>query len=126
MASFNTEKDCCILHDLFDILFGIVYQNRARLMDMSEDKQKFTRGRSELLYKHQGLNFYSLLLSCFKQHGGVESDDPTIPDQEVMFVDVSRMSAAGILTIHDKIALIMRLLTPGNPGCPRYIVLSGD
>ena len=126
VASFNTEKDRCILNDFFDIVFGIVYQNRARLMDISEEKQKFTRGRTELLYKHQGLNFRSLLLSCFKQHGGVESDDPTLYDQEVLFVDVSRMSAADILTIHEKIALIMRLLTPGNPGCPRYIVVSGD
>lgn len=56
----------------------------------------------------------------------MRSDDPTALDQLVLFVDVSRMSTADILTIHDKIAPIMRLLTPGRPECPLHAIASRD
>lgn len=59
-----------------------------------------------LRYKHQGINSRSLLLSCFRQHGGIEPDHPSEVDQDVLLFDVSRMSGADFLTIHDKLELI--------------------
>ena len=125
-ASFNSNRDRCILNEFYDIAFGIVFQKREELLDISANARTMRRGESNMPYKHQGISFRSLVLSCFKQHGGLEADDPTNFDQEVLFVDVSRMSAADILTIHDKIALLAQLLSPGNPGCPRHVIVSGD
>lgn len=36
------------------------------------------------------------------------------------------MSSADVLTIHQKLSLLYLRLKPGQPGCPRFIVVSGD
>lgn len=64
------------------------------------------------------INFHSLLLSCFKPHGGAESLQVENDEQEVVYIDISRESATDSLT--------GTLLRPGTTGCPRFVILSGD
>ncbi|PXF42222.1 hypothetical protein BWQ96_08050 [Gracilariopsis chorda] len=125
-ASFNSKEDRDILVEFCDLVFGIVLENRSRLLAVSHSKSMYRRGRKELEYKHQGIYFRLLLLSSFKQHGGADFEDPSLFEQDIVFVDVSRMSASDIMTIHRKLSLIAELLTPGNPGSPRFVVVAGD
>lgn len=74
---------------------------------------QYKRGNREMAYKHQGTNFRTLLLSCFSSHVGENSKSPELYEQAVLFVDVCRMNAANILTIHQKLSLISELLRPG-------------
>ena len=126
VSSFNSPTDQCILNDFYDVVFGISYQNRDRLLGSSGESATYNRGQREILYKQQGLNFRSLLLSCFKQHGGADPESEFLYEQDVVFVDISRMSAADILTIHGKLALLKQFLRPGEEGTPRHIIVSGD
>ena len=77
-------------------------------------------------YKHKGVNFRTLLLSCFQRHGGLDNSKPSLYDQEATLVDVSCMSTANALTIHAKISMLKDVIRPEEPGRPRYVVCGGD
>ncbi|PXF47001.1 hypothetical protein BWQ96_03191 [Gracilariopsis chorda] len=124
-SSFNSVADKNILEDFYDMVFGVVLSRRDDLLGSSASSQ-FQRRTATLPYKNQGVNFRTLLLSCFSPHGGSDRSAPYLFDQDVLFVDICRMSAADILTIHQKLSLIKDLLQLGEDGSLKYVVVSGD
>lgn len=100
ISGFNSEEDRHILNDFTDVVFGIVHKHHERLLGTSLTRATYKKGKSKPKYKHQGLNFRTLFLSCSNQHGSLEVSNPSLFDQDVVFVDVSRISAADILTTH--------------------------
>ena len=52
VSSFNSPTDQCILNDFYDVVFGISYQNRDRLLGSSGERATYNRGQREILYKH--------------------------------------------------------------------------
>ena len=126
ISSLNSKEYQSVLTDFYDIEFVAISEKRSELLGTGREPMQYRRGNTEMAYKHQGVNFRTLLLSCFTPHGEMDSKSPELYEQDVLFVDVYQMNAADILTIHQKPALISELLRPGQPDFPRFVVVSGD
>ena len=125
--SFSTPESQIILDRFNDVVFGITALFRNALVGGHEQKNSeynaSTREQFGYRCSSPPINFRTLLLSCFKPHGG--APEPTF-DQHVIYVEISRDSAADILSVRRFLNLIVEQLKPGRPGCPRYVVLAGD
>ncbi|PXF42589.1 hypothetical protein BWQ96_07684 [Gracilariopsis chorda] len=107
------------LQAFYDVVYGKFYAERGRLLRPGHYKAGSDSASG-------GLNFRTMLLSCFKEHGGVSRNDPLLLEQKVVFIDIREEIASDIMTIHAKIAQIRDLVRPGEDGSPRYVVISGD
>lgn len=126
VSSLHSENDKNILNDFMDLCFGTVLQDRSDLLGVSETTRTYKRSTQSNSFKHQGTNFRTLLLSCFKPHGGLSKSHPSLYDQDILFVDISRLSAADILTIHQKLSMLEGLLKSGRRGGPTHVIVTGD
>lgn len=110
-----------VLSRFNDVLFGIVclYGNQILGGKMCRREEYNTSTMNELSHGLCGrpVNFRTLLLSCFNPHGGAP---------HVVYVEISRDSAADILTVRRFLRLVEEFVKPGTDGSPRYVVISGD
>lgn len=127
--AFTQPNDVKTLEYFCDVVFGLNFTHRDKLLGNNSDMQSFSenkmRNRAQLTGKRV-INFRSLVLSAFKPHGGGSEDDVFLYEQEVVYVDISRESASETITVRRMLNLIQSLLTPGRPGCPRFVVVAGD
>ena len=129
-----------ILEDSFDVVYGVVIVHREKLFDTTSATQpalqqparspescaELRNRKKSVLTEKQLINFRSLLLSSFKPNGGIGANDASEDMQDVVYVDISRESAADKLTVRRMLAMIQKLLRPGERGCPRFVAVAGD
>lgn len=96
------------------------------LLGVPARKLSYKRRNTAFDYEDQGISLRMLLFASLKHYGGLEATDASLSDQQILFVDVSRDSAADILKIHKKLALINASLKPGRLRSPRYVIVCGD
>ena len=72
------------------------------------------------------VNFRSLILSCFQGHGGAAKSDEMIKDHYVVYVEISRDTAADVLTVRVFLQLVQDHVHPGTLRSPKCVVVSGD
>lgn len=130
IRNITNVEHTVLLNKFNDIVFGLVCLYRQQLVGgkeaASSEYNSGTRGEFRHGVDGVALNFRSLLLSAFKPHGGRPVTDDSLHDQHVVYVDISRDSAADILTVRRFLNMISTQLRPGDPGRPRYIVIGGD
>lgn len=126
---YSTSYYGLILRQFNDILFGIVCTYRNQLLGEKEAMSgEYNTGTGEMFsngLQSSAMNFRTLLLSCFKPHGG-KGGGGFITDQHVVYVEISRESAADALAVRRFLNLIQEYVKTGAPGRPRYVVVGGD
>ena len=131
ISNIVTPEGRGLLDAFFDICFGIAFDRRESLVGMHFSKTpqlpRTARQKTSNACQNQlPVNFRTLLLSCFRQHGGVGQNEASLQQQTLIYVDICKQSAADIVTIHSKIAQIYEMVKPGEPDSPKYVVISGD
>ena len=129
-GSFNSPENQVVRDQFNDVVFGItaLFGNSLVGGHEQQSSEYNTKTREDFGYNCSSnpINFRTLFLSCFKPHGGLEVSKDSTLDQHVVYVRISTDAAADILTIRRFLNLSVEQLTPGRPGCSRYIVLAGD
>lgn len=127
--NFLSTDNVQLLKQFNDTVFGLVCFHRHSLLGgKNRSLNEYNTGTSPE-YEHDipnPVNFRTLLLSAFKQHGGRDPNDDSLFDRHVVYVEVSRESAADLLTVRRFIQLLEDQIRPGEAGRPRYVVLGGD
>ncbi|PXF44647.1 hypothetical protein BWQ96_05589 [Gracilariopsis chorda] len=128
---FTTPENAAIINQFNNVVFGLVALFRGQLVGGKEAKngEYNAATRKEFgvgVENGHPVNFRTLLISAFKPYGGADATDETRADQHVVYVEISRESAADILTVRRFLNMVEEQLRPGSRGRPRYIVLGGD
>ena len=130
VQSFNTDENNIIFNQFNDIVFGIACLCRSALVGGNEaNRLEYSTAITKELKQDLDappVNFTTLLLSCFKPHGGAKDSETLEADQHVLYVEISKDNAADILTVRRFLKLVEEQLMPGRPNRPRYVVLAGD
>lgn len=127
---FSSVENTMLVKQFSDIAFGLTALFRGQLVGRKESNNSEYNSQTiaDMNFGVHGapLNFRTLLLSAFKPHGGKDPSDESLYDEQVVYVEISRDSAADIITVRRFINLVKEQIRPGHPGRPRYVVLAGD
>ena len=125
---FDSVADERLISQFSDVVLGLAsFYRQALLGGSSLDSKDYNVViRSGLRHdvREKPINFSTPLLSAFKPHSGKAMSG--VFRQHVLYVEISRDSAAEILTVRRSVRLIEDQLKPGRVNSPRYFVLGGD
>lgn len=125
MTSLTDIENAGVLKQFNNVVFGLVCLFRGQLIGGKEASKSEYNARTRADFAHGvsglPLNFRTLLLSSFLPHGGRPHTDESLYKQHVLYVEISRDSAANIITVRRFLNMVAGQLRPGSPGCPRYM-----
>lgn len=118
---FTTPENSAIIDQFNNVVFGLVALFRGQLVGGKEahNGEYNAATRKEFCFGIENghpVNFRTLLLSAFKPHGGAEATNVTRADQQVVYVEISRESAADILTVRRFLNMVEEQSRPGSRG----------